>query len=100
MVAEKSELRVLGLCETDKRGIPIYREKCITDSQRSRITSPVAFQQMDRSNYQYHGVENCVACVGKLIVLTVQRHGPNRESRDARSAHDTFNGYPYACGVL
>ena len=64
-VTEQSELREMGLCKTDKRGIPVYREKCVTESQRSRNTSPGARQQMDMSNYQYHGVDNCFGVCGK-----------------------------------
>ena len=65
VVTEESELREMGLCETDKQGIPVYREKCVTESQRPRNTSPVAFQQMDMSNYQYHGVDDCFGVCGK-----------------------------------
>ena len=65
VVTEESEVREMGLCETDKRGIPVYRGKCVTESQRPRNTSLVAFQQMDTSKYQYHGVDDCFGVCGK-----------------------------------
>ena len=40
VVTEQSELREMGLCETYKRGIPVYREKCAPERQRPRNTSP------------------------------------------------------------
>ena len=75
VVTEESELREMGLCETDKRGIPAYREKCVTESQWPRITSPVAFQQMDMSNYQYHGVDDCFGVCGKTDSVQFMRAG-------------------------
>ena len=66
VVAEKSDLRVVGLCETDKRGMPVYREKCITDSQRPRMTSPVAFQQIDTRNYHFPGTDVCFGVCGTV----------------------------------
>ena len=65
VVTEQSELREMGLCETDKRGIPVYREKCVPESQRPGNTSPDALQRMKMSNYQCHCVDYCIGVCGK-----------------------------------
>ena len=66
VVTEQSELREIGLCETDKRGIPVYREKCVPERQRPRNTSPGALQQMEMSNYQCnYCVDYCFGVCGK-----------------------------------
>ena len=45
VVTEESEPGGMGLCETDRRDIPVIREK--GEGQRIRNTSPVAFQQIE-----------------------------------------------------
>ena len=57
VVAETLDLGVVGLCITDKRSMPVCREKCISDSQRPSMTSPVAFQQIDTRNDNFPGTD-------------------------------------------
>ena len=59
VVAETLDLGVVGLCITDKRSMPVCREKCISDSQRPSMTSPVAFQQIDMRSDDFPGTEVC-----------------------------------------
>ena len=64
VVTEESELRGMGLCETDKWDIPVIREMC--EGQRKVNTSPVAFQQIDTRNYHYHGTDVCFGVCGTI----------------------------------
>ena len=56
----------MGLCITDKRGMPVCREKCISDSQRPSMTSPVTFQQLDTRNYHFPGTDVCFGVCGTV----------------------------------
>ena len=64
VVKEESELRGMGLCETDKRDIPVIRIMC--EGQRLGNTSPVAFQQIDTRNDHYHGTDVCFGVCGTI----------------------------------
>ena len=66
VVAETFDLGVVGLCLTDKRSMPVCREKCISDSQRPRMTSPLAFQQIDTENDNYPGADVCFGVCGTV----------------------------------
>ena len=64
VVTEDSELRGMVLCETNKRDIPVIREK--GEGQRIGNTAPVAFQQIDTRTYHYHGTNVCFAVCGTI----------------------------------
>ena len=66
VVAETLDLGIVGLCLTDKRNMPICREKCISDSQRPRMTSPLAFQQIDTENDNSPGTNGCFGVCGTV----------------------------------
>ena len=66
VVAETLDLGVVGLCITDKRSMLVCREKCISDSQRPGMTSPVAFQQIDTRNDDFHGTDVCFGVCGTV----------------------------------
>ena len=66
VVAETLDLGVVGLCITDKRSMPVCREKCISDSQRPSILSPVAFQQIDTRNDDFPGTDVCFGVCGTV----------------------------------
>ena len=65
VATEQSELREIVLCETDKRGIPVYREECTPERRRPRIISPGALQQIEMSNNQWNCVDYCFGVCGK-----------------------------------
>ena len=65
VATEQSVLREMVLCETDKRGIPVYREKCTPERRRPRHISPGALQQIEMSNNQWNCVDYCFGVCGK-----------------------------------
>ena len=58
-VAETLDLGVVGLCTTDKRSILVCREKCISDSRRTSMTSAVVFQKIETRNDDFPGTDVC-----------------------------------------
>ena len=66
VVAEKLDLAIVGLCLTDKRNMPICREQCISDSQRPKITSSLAFQQIDTENASSLGTNGYFGVCGTV----------------------------------
>ena len=65
VVTAESELREMVLCKTDKRGIPVCREKCTPERRRPRNISPGALQQIETSNNQWNCVDYCFGVCGK-----------------------------------
>ena len=56
VATEQSELREMVLCETDKLGIPVYKEELTPERRRPENISPGALQQVEMRNNQW----NCV----------------------------------------
>ena len=69
VVAETLDRVVVGLCTTDKRSILVGREKCISDSQRQSMTSPIASQQIGTRNDDFPGTDVASVCVGQSMVI-------------------------------
>ena len=65
VATEQSELREMGLCETDKRGIPVNREELTPERRRPENISPGALQQVKMRNNQWNCVDYCFGVCGK-----------------------------------
>ena len=65
VATEQSELREMLLYETDKRGIPVYREKLTPERRRPENISPGALQQVKMRNNLWNCVDYCFAVCGK-----------------------------------
>ena len=100
MVAETLDRGVVGLCTTDKRSILVGREKCISDSQRQSMTSPIASQQIGTRNDDFPGTDVASVCVGQSMVIAARRHGPVHERRAADSEHETLSGVHSLCSDI
>ena len=65
VATEQSELREMVLCETDERGMPVYREELTPERRRPEDISPGALQQVKMRNNQWNCVDYCFSVCGK-----------------------------------
>ena len=105
VVAETLDLGIVGLCLTDKRNMPICRKMCISDSQLSRMTSPLAFQQIDTENDTSLGTNGCFGVCetvngDRCPVHERRGAGPVHERRGAESEHKTLCGVQLLCSDI